>query len=394
MMGKRRPNRGSMVATALVAMTAAAMASFPDAREAQPPTDRLDAPALERGAPEQGVILDIVTLATERLIAVGEQGRIVYSDDAGATWRQATSPVSVELTSLAFNGNGVGVAVGHDGVILRSTDAGETWTHITDGRDLFPRLVAAAQARVDAAEAALAEADDDAREDAEFLLDDESYRLETAETSMSFGPSWPFLDVLWSDATTLWAVGAYGLAYRSTSSGEEWTYVGGVFDNPEDFHLYSMLRTRSGVLVAAGEAGVLFRSDDDGASWERFDSFDGASLFGLAEIGAPGATHLISYGFGDTYQISADDGLTWDSRYLDDTAILIGHVSGGSPDSVRAVGASGRMVELGVDGVIAQTQPLGDRSFLSVGVDLGGEADGRLLLATEAGLRFTGEGGQ
>lgn len=368
----------------------------PQSREADQPIDRLDTPALALAAPERGVILDIVALAPNggaeaRLVAVGDRGRILFSDDAGRSWRQAASPASVELTAVAFNAGGVGVAVGHDGAILRSEDAGATWRRVADGRALFPDVVAAAQARVAAAEAALATAEESDRDDAEFALDDEIFRFETAETATAFGPAWPFLDVIWSGSETLWAIGAYGLAFQSTTAGADWAYASDVFDNPEDFHLYSMMRTRAGALVTVGEAGVIFRSDDDGASWERFDSDDGASLFGLAEIGAPGATTLVAYGFGDGYQISQDDGQTWERRDLGVEAILIGHVSEDPVDTVRAVGASGRMFELGVDGVVSQTQPLGDRTFLSGGVALA-EADGdALLLATESGLRFAGE---
>lgn len=398
MIAKMQSN-GPLMAAALLSAAAAlgVAAHSPWAREGAAPIDRLDEPALAVPAPEQGLVVDIAALspgqgagapAADRLVAVGERGRVLFSDDSGASWRQAASPVAVELTAVAFSESGVGVAAGHDGAILRSSDAGETWSRVADGRALFERVVAAAQERVAASEAALAQADEDSREDAEFALDDENYRLQTAETSNAYGPSWPFLDVVWSGPKTVWAIGAYGLAFRSTSDGESWENVGALFENPDDFHLYSMTLTSGGALLAVGEAGMIFRSGDQGATWERYDTDDGASLFGVAEIGAPGARVLIAYGFGDSYQISQDDGLSWERRDLDGTSILIGHVSGGAQESLRTLGASGRMIELSLDGVVAQTQPLGDRSFLSVGVDLSEADGGRLLLATETGLRF------
>src|SRR5690554_1121911 len=88
------------------------------------------------GAPEyamaselaaESLLLD-ATYAGDRLIAVGEFGHIVLSDDRGATWRQAASvPTQATLTGVTFIGENVGFAVGHDATILRTTDAGENW---------------------------------------------------------------------------------------------------------------------------------------------------------------------------------------------------------------------------------------------------------------------------
>src|SRR5690606_41807757 len=86
------------------------------------------------GAPEyamasklaaESLLLD-ATYAGDRLVAVGEFGHVVLSDDRGATWRQATSvPTQATLTGVTFIGEDIGIAVGHNGTILPTTDAGE-----------------------------------------------------------------------------------------------------------------------------------------------------------------------------------------------------------------------------------------------------------------------------
>jgi len=69
-----------------------------------------------------------VTRAGPRMVAVGEYGNIVLSDDDGKTWRQAKKvPSTVTLTSVAFIDDKTGWAVGHDTLILHTTDGGETW---------------------------------------------------------------------------------------------------------------------------------------------------------------------------------------------------------------------------------------------------------------------------
>jgi photosystem II stability/assembly factor-like uncharacterized protein len=74
-----------------------------------------------------------VTRAGERLVAVGERGTVLLSDDHGASWKQAAVPVQVTLASVCFADAKTGWAAGHLGVILRSDDAGATWQKQLDG---------------------------------------------------------------------------------------------------------------------------------------------------------------------------------------------------------------------------------------------------------------------
>ena len=89
-------------------------------------TDYALQPALPISSAAEEQLLDI-TSAGSRVIAAGERGVIVYSDDGGRSWTQAKVPVSETLTSLHFPTADHGWAVGHGGVILHSGDGGETW---------------------------------------------------------------------------------------------------------------------------------------------------------------------------------------------------------------------------------------------------------------------------
>ena len=72
--------------------------------------------------------------AGDRLVAVGQRGHILYSDDSGKNWLQASVPVSADLNAVSFPTPQQGWAVGSDGVVLHSSDAGQTWTRQLDGR--------------------------------------------------------------------------------------------------------------------------------------------------------------------------------------------------------------------------------------------------------------------
>lgn len=79
-----------------------------------------------------------VTRAGQRLVAVGEYGNVVLSDDNGKTWRQANRvPTTITLTSVFFMSDKKGWAVGHDAWIITTEDGGENWTKQLGGGSEF-----------------------------------------------------------------------------------------------------------------------------------------------------------------------------------------------------------------------------------------------------------------
>jgi photosystem II stability/assembly factor-like uncharacterized protein len=74
-----------------------------------------------------GLLLGIARAGT-RLVAVGNGGAVLLSDDEGATWRTAKTPTDELLAAVVFPTPKEGWIAGQDELILHSTDAGETWT--------------------------------------------------------------------------------------------------------------------------------------------------------------------------------------------------------------------------------------------------------------------------
>ena len=93
-------------------------------------------------------LLQAVTKAGDRLVAVGQRGHVVYLGDGGATWKQSQVPVSSDLTAVFFVDDKQGWAVGHDGVVLHTDDGGDTWALQLDGRTANELLVAAMERKV------------------------------------------------------------------------------------------------------------------------------------------------------------------------------------------------------------------------------------------------------
>jgi photosystem II stability/assembly factor-like uncharacterized protein len=244
--------------------------------------DVLGRPAPAVRKPEHAVLLGAAT-AGKRLVAVGERGVIVYSDDLGASWKQAPSPVSVTLTSVRFADAKRGVAVGHGGTVLRTDDGGLSWMLRLDGRRVAVLVQEAASRRGDAA---LAEA---------------------AKRLMTEGPDKPFLDVHMTGRDQMELVGAYGLALATTDGGEHWTVWMDRLENAKLLHYYA-LRRRGDRMVLAGEQGMVFRSGDGGASFIKLSTpYRGSFL--TAEL--PGDRDIVVAGLRGNAWLSTDDGATW-----------------------------------------------------------------------------------
>lgn len=205
-------------------------------------TDPLDRPAIRSERASSSVLL-AVTNAGKRLVATGERGIILLSDDHGVTWRQAEVPVSVTLTAVAFATSQKGWALGHFGVVLHTKDGGATWRKQLDG-------VQAAQLALDAARS-------QARED----NPEEVKRLITeAQLLVDDGPDKPFLDLYFENERSGLIVGAYNLAFHTDDGGQTWQPWLDRVENPMGLHLYG-IAPANGDLYLAGEQGLFLRAD-------------------------------------------------------------------------------------------------------------------------------------
>lgn len=239
------------------------------------PNDSANKPAEIEPLAESSLLLDLA-LAGERMVAVGERGHVLLSDDQGATWRQAKSvPTRVLLTAVFFVDAEYGWAVGHDETILNTADGGETWTR--------------------------------------------SHFAPEAQQ--------PLLDLWFANRVSGIAVGAYGAYFTTNDGGRHWSSA--KFSPPQDaaaseedvlqdYHLNRIVGVGNRLYVAA-EGGKLYRSDDRGATWRMLPSPYEGSFFGLVPIRGEG---LLAFGLRGNLFRSADAGETWHTLESHTTAML------------------------------------------------------------------------
>ncbi|MCD6675211.1 MAG: YCF48-related protein [Burkholderiaceae bacterium] len=230
-----------------------------------------------------------VAQAGSRLVAVGERGIVLLSDDQGRQWRQAITPVSTTLTGVHFPTASDGWVVGHSGVVLHSADGGQTWIKQLDGVQAASATLSALQA-IDPG-------------DSRF----NSAAIKGAELLVADGPDKPLLDVHFWNTYRGIVVGAYGLALETDDGGRTWRSLGPRIPNPQGRHLYRVV-TRGIQTWLIGEQGAIFRSRDGNDAYAEVPIPYEGTLFGMIAIGDD---DWLVYGLRGNAFRTSDAGRAW-----------------------------------------------------------------------------------
>ncbi len=284
--GRRLPASGFALGFAAGLLAAALVMPT---RAAAQYVDVLERPAAPSPRAAVG-LFNGLSRAGSRVVAVGQRGHVLYSDDRGRNWQQARVPVSSDLTAVHFATARHGWAVGHDGVVLHSDDAGASWVLQLDGRKAvrlmgdYYRSHAPAAGRPEVAGKLAAEL-------AQFAAD---------------GPDKPFLDVWFENERKGFVVGAFGLAFRTEDGGRSWQPWYHRMDNPRGLHIYA-LKSVAGDLYAVGEQGLVLKLDIGAQRFRALATPYSGTFFGVAG----GGRNVLVFGLrGNAYR-STDGGLIW-----------------------------------------------------------------------------------
>lgn len=295
------------------------------------------------------LITDITHIGSKSFAAVGQRGHVLYSAD-GNSWQQVPVPSDALLTAVYFVDENHGWAVGHDSVIIATTDGGKSWS------------------------------------------------LQMSDKNQEF----PLLDVYFKDLKNGLAIGAYGKIYRTSNGGNTWVrefheeflseydleFVQELkASSQEEYeaemsailpHFNRVRADKNGKLILAGEAGLLARSDDFGKTWKRYGEFYQGSLFDV--IAAD--TYILAVGLRGNVFRSKDDGASWQRINTARSATINSALQTDSGDIVL-FGNSGVIYRSSDKGQSFQIQEEEDGKAIVNGVIFSDE----LLLATEVGLK-------
>lgn len=242
--------------------------------------------------------LTAVAQAGDRLVAVGQRGHILFSDDAGHGWEQAHVPVSNDLVAVSFASPSHGWAVGHGGVVLHTEDGGLNWVLQLEGEQTSALISEYYQAR----------AGDEAYPDAELMLERE-------EVLVSFGGTQPLMDVYFEDEQNGYVVGIFNRLLRTRDGGNSWEPWGHRIDNPYELHFYSINAGADGLYIT-GEQGMVWRLDEAEDAFSAVETPYNGTLFGSAVSDGL----LVVFGMRGNAYLSVDQGQNWEHLDIDSVA--------------------------------------------------------------------------
>lgn len=195
------------------------------------------------------------TMAGNRIVAVGDYGAVISSDD-GRAFRQSQTPTRAPLTSVYFLDANQGWAAGHDGTIIATRDGGQTW------------------------------------------------RLLRAEP----GKERVLLSIWFENARHGLAVGQFGLALETLDGGETWRERRLLEGESGEMHLQQIVDGGNGLLLIAAEGGNILRSEDAGATWKAVQTNNKGSFWTGMRLADGG---ILMAGMRGHVFRSEDRGLTW-----------------------------------------------------------------------------------
>jgi photosystem II stability/assembly factor-like uncharacterized protein len=205
---------------------------------------------------DRALLLDVAEIGP-RLVAVGEYGHIIYSDDDGQNWTQAANvPTRNTLTSVTFVDNKTGFAVGHDATILKTEDGGLNWT---------------------------------------------LKHIERRGENPLFG-------IHFADDQNGLAVGAFSTVMQTSNGGETWfsrTLIEGSYD---DFHLNDLIKMADGTLIIPAEFGTVYKSVNGGADFTALTTpYEGSFWGGMSLQNGD----ILIWGMRGNAYLSSDSGESW-----------------------------------------------------------------------------------
>ncbi len=248
----------------------------------------------------RAVFLDIA-INQDTVMAVGERGIILRSDDRGDSWRQIPSPVDATLTAVTFTDALTGWAVGHESTILKTLDGGESWEVVR------------------------------------YKPEEERY----------------YLNVWFKNADRGVVLGTDGELWSTSDGGENWSLEVLSVEEWYQNHLFAFHELPDGSAVIAAERGGVFARSKGETKWRVVESPYPGTFFGVTEL----AGRFLLYGMsGKAYQLelqsAENEADQWREVATDSDQFLLAATIAPGSEHVVLVGRGGIVLEVGADGTV------------------------------------------
>lgn len=205
--------------------------------------------------PTRKTLQDIAAWDAQNAVAVGNDGIVLYSHDAGVTWQESQavprSDIANKLNRVRTSKDGFAIATGEMGAVLASHDFGETWQRLREEEDVAWNDVAIL-------------------DDGQLVLVGEFGRvlvghIESQEwLEIDSNQASSLMSVYFRDAFNGVAVGLEGLMLETQDGGQTWSAIEtGLHD-----HLFDVVWLKEqGQWFATGALGRWIKGE--GAAWQN-----------------------------------------------------------------------------------------------------------------------------
>ncbi len=266
---------------------------------------------LEKQEPSHSPIPYIYNAATETLpdlnglsvsgnsiIAVGDGGELIRSEDEGVSWIHEPKGGTDFLTITASYQNTI-VAAGRGGLIIRSHDHGKTWEGVESRvtSDLFGSISTKSEVLVFGDKSTILRSNDDGLSWKTISFTSGTYLIRTMTVS--------------EEGRILLLGTNSGQIFRSDDSGASWRQV---WENHGAAINYIASGSDNAVRVAVGDHGTLLRSIDGGLSWLLVNTSFTRTLIQATYSQASHA--FLCIGEDGILLASIDDGQSWRRIFL------------------------------------------------------------------------------
>lgn len=223
------------------------------------------------------------------LVAVGANGVIVWSDDAGKSWRRHVVDAGASLVDVAVCPDGGFVALDFKRRVWVADGAASSWSSMALATEATPLAVTCDPAGQ------------------YWVVGSDSTILSSADRGASWqatslGEDLMFTTIQFIDALHGVVTGEFGSLMTTRDGGASWQAGAPI---PNDFYPYDALFTDPDTGWVSGLAGTILHTRDGGASWERQANPTGAPMYGLARhdgaLFAVGANGLVLKLAGDAW---------------------------------------------------------------------------------------------
>lgn len=241
-----RAKQSALAATPLLIIGSLIYAAFFVKAEVR--VDAIHAPAIER----RDVFYGIAAPSAQVIWAAGSYGKVVRSNDGGASWAIQPTSLGVHLQSIAAWDEQRAVAVGNQGRVIVTDDGGTRWTEVEAPRSEVANKLVKVRAYADGSAWAVGEM---------------GAALHSTDRGRSWTRALPEQDQGWNDVAFVgadgWLVGEFGRVMRSRDGGAHWEAA----ESPSKSSLMSVAFRDARHGVAVGLSGTVLETADGGASW-------------------------------------------------------------------------------------------------------------------------------